>query len=99
MYIYSKKPKDTNLVVKGVGCERLTNESESELSPSVMSKITGVVISIINTGFSVAMTLLNVFCWLAVAIPVVAFWVVVFYDDSIAINVDFIKGIFNSLSP
>ncbi|WP_155979613.1 hypothetical protein [Yersinia wautersii] len=84
--------------MKGVGCERLTNESESELSPSVMSKITGVVISIINTGFSVAMTLFNVFCWLAVAIPVVAFWVIVFYDDSIAINVDFIKCIFNSLS-
>lgn len=65
-----------------------------KLPPSVMRKITGAIISIINTVFILLMTLFNIIGWLAVAIPVIAFWVfVACYDNSVVINREFITNL------
>ncbi|CNI40407.1 hypothetical protein [Yersinia pekkanenii] len=84
-------------VINGTGVEsghHGDNHREKELSPFVMSNIIGVIISIINTVFILVMTLFNIIGWLAVAIPVIAFWVfVACYDNSVVINREFITNL------
>lgn len=72
----------------------INDNNRCKLPPSVMRKITGAIISIINTVFVLVMTLFNIIGWLTVAIPVIAFWVfVACYDNSVVINREFITNL------
>ncbi|MGE4995720.1 hypothetical protein AB8896_20900 [Yersinia enterocolitica] len=72
----------------------INDNNRCKSSPSVMRKITGAIISIINTVFILIMTLFNIVGWLAVAIPVIAFWIfVACYDNSVVINREFITNL------
>lgn len=91
-YIFS-----ANSVEKGAESQlpnNINDNNRCKSSPSVMRKITGAIISIINTVFILLMTLFNIIDWLAVAIPVIAFWVfVACYDNSVVINREFITNL------
>lgn len=86
-----------NSVEKGAESQSqniINDNNRCKLPPSVMRKITGAIISIINTVFILLMTLFNIIGWLAVAIPVIAFWVfVACYDNSVVINREFITNL------
>ncbi|MGT3339614.1 hypothetical protein ACVSUB_21460 [Yersinia enterocolitica] len=71
------------------------NDNSRRKSPqSLVRKLTRAIISIINAVFILTMTLFNVVGWLAVAIPVIAFWVfVACYNNSVVINREFITNL------
>ncbi|MGP2408122.1 hypothetical protein V2A84_00470 [Yersinia sp. 2553 StPb PI] len=72
----------------------INDNNRCKSSPSVMRKITRASISIINAVFILIMTLFNIVGWLAVAIPIIAFWVfVACYDNSVVINREFITNL------
>ncbi|MGP2427756.1 hypothetical protein V1954_21285 [Yersinia sp. 2538 StPb PI] len=71
------------------------NYNNRHKSPqSLLRKVKYVVMSMINAYFILIMTLFNIVGWLAVAIPVIAFWVFVScYDNSVVINREFITNL------
>ncbi|HGE9094288.1 TPA: hypothetical protein ACGBQ2_004763, partial [Yersinia enterocolitica] len=93
----SKYILSANSVEKGTESQSPNNinDNNRRKSPqSLVRKLTRAIISIINTVFILTMTLFNIVGWLAVAIPVIAFWVfVAYYDNSVVINREFITNL------
>lgn len=86
-----------NSVEKGAESQSPNNINDNNRRKSPQShvrKVKYVVMSMINAYFILIMTLFNIVGWLAVAIPVIAFWVFIScYDNSVVINREFITNL------